>query len=164
MSIGNALWLLPWVAVFAALLVFKRKRDRTADYGEVQAFQAALPWWVGTAELLVALVWGGLFSVGVWKIYSRVWGEYPLPDVITSPGPIYVMLGLGAIILPLALLCANTVSWVIPPLRTANRRAFRGKKVSFSSMNLGLVKFAFVSVPTGLLALLVAAIQPWSSH
>jgi hypothetical protein len=150
------------MAVLAALLLFMRKRRRTVDYAEGQALKAALPWWVGTLERLVALICAAVFGVGVWKFYFAVSGDSPPAGPITSPGPVYVIFGIGAIILPLALLCANAVSWVFPPLRDANLRAFRGNGVTFRSMNVGLIKFALVSVPAGLLALLVAAIQPWS--
>src|SRR5579864_5409617 len=128
-------WLiLPLAAPLAALLLFMRKRQRTVDYAEVQAFKAALPWWVGTIERFVALGWGCLFSVGAWKIYVLVSGGPPPPGPIASPGPVYVVLGIGAIILPLALLCANVVSWIVPPLRNANERAFRGKGLSFKTI------------------------------
>jgi hypothetical protein len=112
---------------------------------------------------LVALICAALFAVGVWRVYFAVSGDTPPAGPITSPGPMYVVFGIGGIILPLALLCANAVSWLVPPLRNANLRAFQGKGVSFKSMNIGLIKFALVSLPAGLLALLVAAIQPWSS-
>jgi len=157
------LWLaLPWIAALAALLLFMRKRQRTVDYAEGQAFKAALPWWVGTIERLVALASGCLFAVGAWKICILVAGAPPSTGPINSPGPIYVILGIGAIILPLALLCANGVSWIVPPLRNANQRAFRGKGLSFKTINRGLIKFASISALAGLALIGVAAIQPWS--
>lgn len=157
------LWLaLPWIAAMSALLLFMRKRQRTVDYAEGQAFKAALPPWVGAIERLVALAWAFLFAIGAWKVYILVSDAPPRPGPINSPGPIYVILGIGAIILPLSLLCANGVSWIVPPLRNANRRAFRGKGLSFKTLNQGLIKFALVSATAGFALIGVAAVQPWS--
>src|SRR5690242_1221396 len=104
MSFANTLWIFaPLIAVIAGLLLFMRKRQRTADYAEVQAFKAALPWWVGTIERFVALGWGTLFTILAYEIYFRVSGDSPSPAPISSPGPVFVILGIGAIILPLAL-------------------------------------------------------------
>ena len=157
------LWLaLPWIVVLPALLLFMRKRQRTIDYAEGQAFKAALPWWVGIIERFVALAWATLFAVGAWKIYVLVTGASPPSGPIASPGPIYVVFGTGAIILPLALLSANAVSWIVPPLRNANQLAFRGKGLSFKRINRGLIKAALVSAVVGLALIGVATIKPWS--
>jgi hypothetical protein len=155
------LWLILPFAPLVALLLFMRKRRRTVDYAEGQAFKAALPWWVGTIERFVVLGWGCLFSIAAWKIAVLVSGPPP-PGPITSPGPIYVVLGIGAIILPLAFLCANAVSWIVPPLRNANERAFRGKDLSFKTINQGLIKFGLVSALAGLALVGIAAAKPWS--
>lgn len=158
-----AMWLaLPFIAAIAALLLFMRRRQKTVDYAEGQAFKAALPWWVGSIERFVALAWLWLFAVGAWKICILVTGAPPPPGPLNSPGPVYVILGIGAIILPLALLCANVVSWIIPPLRNANQRAFRGKGLSFKTLNQGLLKFAFLSALAGAALIGVAAMRPWS--
>ena len=163
MSVADFLWIiLPVAAALAALLLFARKRRRTSDYAEGQAFRAALPWWVGTIERVVALACAFLFAVGTWKIYLLLSGDTPSPGPISQPGPVYVVLGIGLIILPLALLCANVVSWVVPPLRSANQRAFRGSGLSFRRLNLGLMKASLVFVSAGLVLLVIAASKPWS--
>jgi hypothetical protein len=162
MSVTEALWVFaPLVSAVVALLLFARKRRRTADYAKGRAFKAALPWWVGTIERLVALACASVFAVGAWKVCVVLAGP-PSPDPITSPGPFYVIVGIGAIILPLALLCANVVSWIVPPLRSANERAFRGNGASFRSLNQGLIKGALASASAGLILIGVAAIKPWS--
>lgn len=158
-----ALWVaLPLIAPLAALILLMRKRRKTVDYAEGQAFKAALPPWVATVERFVALAWGSLFAFGAWKICILITGAPPPPGSISSPGPIYVILGIGAIILPLAFLCANVFSWIVPPLRNANQRGFRGKSISFKTMNQGLIKFALVSALVGVALIGVAATQPWS--
>ena len=160
MPVGHALWIfVPFVTAIGALLLFARKRQRTADYADGKAFKAALPWWVGTVERLVALA--TLFAVGAWKVCVLLAGAPP-QGPITSPGPVYVIVGIGAIILPLSLLCANVVTWLVPPLRDANQRAFRGNGVSFRSLNEALIKGAFVSALAGLILIGIAIIKPWS--
>lgn len=163
MSPAEVMWLvLPWSAVVLGLFLFARKRQKTVDYAEGQAFKAALPWWVGTVERLVALAWAYVLVVSTWKIYSLLLGRSPTAVSSGTAEKVFVVLGIGLIIVPLALLCANVVSWIVPPLRHANEQAFRGKSISFRSLNMGLIKGALISVPAGLLALVIAAIQPWS--
>lgn len=163
MSAAEVMWIvLPWSAVVLALLLFARKRQKTLDYSEGQAFKAALPWWVGTIERLVAFAWAYALAVSTWKTYCLILGHSPAAVSSAATDKVFVVLGIGLIIIPLALLCANAVSWIVPPLRHANEQAFRGKNVSFRSLNIGLMKGAFVSVGAGLLALIIAAIQPWS--
>ena len=164
MSAVEVMWfVVPWSAVVVALLLFARKRQKTIDYAEGQAFKAALPWWVGTIERLVALASAYALAVGTWKIYSLLLGHAPTAVSSTTAEKVFVVLGIGLIIAPLALLCANAVSWIVPPFRHANEQEFRGNSVSFRSLNMGLIKGALISVPAGLLALIIAAIQPWSS-
>ncbi len=163
MSPVEVMWIvLPWSAVVLALLLFSRKRQKTLDYSEEQAFKAALPWWVGTTERLVAIAWAYALAVSTWRIYSLILGHSPAAVSSTTADKVFVVLGIGFIIIPSALLCANAISWIVPPLRRANEQAFRGKDVSFRSLNVGLMKGALVSVAAGLLALVIAAIQPWS--
>jgi hypothetical protein len=162
MSDTEALWtFVPLVGAIVALLLYARRRKRTADYAKGRAFKAALPSWVSSLELLVALGWASLFAIGAWKACVLFAGP-PSPGPITSPGPVFVIVGIGVIILPLALLCANVVSWIVPPLRDANLRAFRGNGVSFRSLNQGLIKGALVSAVAGLILIGIAVIRPWS--
>ena len=63
---------------------------------------------------------------------------------------------------PVGALMANLMSWLWPPLRQANEAAMQGTQVSFTTANYGLVQFAIVSVPVGLLAVAVAAFAPWA--
>jgi hypothetical protein len=157
------MWIvLPWSAVVLALLLFARKRQKTLEYSEEQAFKAELPWWVGTIERLVAIAWEYVLAVSTWRIYSLILGHSPAAVSSTTADKVFVVLGIGLIIIPLALLCANAVSWIVPPLRHTNEQAFRSKNVSFRSLNIGLMKGALVSVGAGILFLSVAAFQPWS--
>lgn len=162
MSLAEFVWIFaPLVTCGAALFFFARKRRTTIDFAQARAFKAAVPWWVGTVERLVALVCASLLAIGAWEICERLLG-LPPPGPITSPRAIYVLLGIGAIILPLALLCANLVSWIVRPLRSANQRALHGNGLSFGTLNLGLLKFALVCASVGLLLIGIAAVRPWS--
>jgi len=163
MSRGEILWIVaPWGVLLVLLLVVTQYRQKTEDYADGQAFKAALPWWVGFVEQIVALAWGFAWAVSIWKLYSLLLGRSPAGSSSVAE-EVFVVLGIGLIIVPLALLCANAVSWVVPPLRHANQRAFRGTHVSFGSLNMGLIKGALVSLPVGIAALVVAAIQPWAN-
>lgn len=164
MSRAEIVWIVaPWGALLVLLLAFTQYRQKTEDYTEAQAFKTALAGWVGLIERIVALAWAFAWGVSIWKLYSLFLGHSPAGDSSTA-GKLFVVVGIGIIIVPLALLCANAVSWAIPPLRHANQRAFRGKNVSFGSLNLGLIKGALVSLPVGVAALIVAAIRPWSGQ
>jgi hypothetical protein len=161
MSRTEALWIFaPWGLLVIFLLVFTAFRQKATDYAQAQAFKAGLPWWVGFVEQIVALAWGFVWAVSIWKLYSLLSGVSMAPGSSTAE-MVFVVLGIGLIIVPLALLCANIVCWAIPPLRKANQRAFRGKNVSFGSLNFGLIKGALISLPVGIAALIVAAINPW---
>jgi len=164
MSFADTVWIVaPLIPVLAGLLFFMKKRQKTVDYAEGQAFKVALPWWVSTIERLVVAALLTLFAVIASKIYFSVSADSPSPAPISSPGPVYVILGGVAIILPLTLLCANVVSWIVPPLRSANQRAFRSNGLSFKTMNVGLIRAALVSGLFGLALIGIAAIKPWSS-
>src|SRR5207247_7512898 len=125
MSSAETVWtIVPLVAALAALLLFVRKRRTTVDYAETRAFKAALPWWVGSIERLVALAWAYLLAVATWKIYVVLLGHSRSTASFSTAGKLYVVLGIVAIVLPLALLCATGASGLISPLGAARDRAF----------------------------------------
>ena len=156
---GMGLLALPLVALFW----FMRERRRTIDYAETKVFKASLPWWVKNIETLLMLTFGYLWATAGFRLFvllkgSSVGVDRPLVGVAA----VYVVIGLGFIVLPMAMLSANVTSWIVPFLRTANQEALQGTHVSFKSMNRGLIAFASASVPFGMVALLIAAIEPWN--
>ena len=150
----------PLSAVLVGMNFFMKGRRKTKDYAESAASKASLPWWVKNIELLVAIAAAYILATATFKLYAFLLGSSPF-KTLSGPSAVYVVMGIGSIILPAALLVANAFSWAFPVLRRANERAFRGHQVSFGTANLGLIKFAMVSVPIGVIALWAAAVQPW---
>jgi hypothetical protein len=152
--------MVPLLAALGGLIFWWRKRRRTTDYVESRAVKARLPWWVKNIESLVAFVCGWLLAMATVKIYSLLLRPPRSPASLVGAPAVYEVLGIGFVIVPMALLCANAVSWIVPGLRNANRQAFRGTYVSFTTANSGLIKGASFSVPLGLVMLYIAANLP----
>jgi len=161
--VNETVWAVaPLVVLLVALLAFSNRRKRTADYAESRAAKSELASWVKWVEFLSAVVVClilGKIALGIFEILSS---PSPASSTQTGASAIYVVIGIGSIVLPLGLLAANLLSWSVPTLRRENERAFRGHRVSFTSANTGLIKAACVSVPAGILAFYIAAIEPWS--
>ncbi len=163
MSVTETVWAFaPLVAALIALLTFSRNRRQTADYAESKAVKAELPGWVKLTELLSMVVFCAALAVATFKIFGLFRGFSRSADTLTNASAVYVVFGIGSLVLPLGLLAANLFSWIVPTLRQANERAFRGHQVSFEIANSGLIKFACISVPFGAVALCLAAIEPWA--
>jgi len=149
--------------LLAAFILFKRIRRRTADFHESAGFKARLPGWIRQVEAALLCAFVGAGAAGITLLFHSATGLLPFdPQASTGVAALYFSVGLVLISLPAAALAANLVSWLIPPVRSANERAMAGSKVSFSSTNRGLLYFAAVSVPLGLLILWTAAWAPWS--
>lgn len=163
MPIIETIWAAaPLVVLLAALLAFSNRRKRTADYAEARAAKAELAPWVRWAELFSAVVSCFVLGKIVFGIFEILIAPSQTSETQTGASAIYVAIGIGSIVLPLGLLAANLLSWAVPALRRENERAFRGHRVSFTSANTGLIKAACVSVPVGVLACYIAAIEPWA--
>src|SRR5262249_25039771 len=74
---------------------------------------------------------------------------------------VYTCLGIGMIVVPLVLLGVNGVSWLLPPLRRANLRAFEETGMSYAVANAGLVRALAVTTPLGLLIIGIGVVEPW---
>jgi len=164
MPAGQTEWAIGLLVVpLVALIWFMRRRRRTVDYAESRTVKTRLPWWVKNVETLLLLAFGYLWTVAGFGLYALFCGNRSAAHApLVGASAVYVVVGLGFILLPLAMLSANAASWTIPILRKANQQAFSGTQVSFKSANIGLIRFALVSVPFGLAALLIAAIEPWT--
>ena len=163
MPAAQTVWIIGLIVPpLLVLFGLMRMRRRTVDYAESIAVKTRLPWWVKNIETLLVLAFGYLWATASFKFYVLLRGGNPAEQApLVGAAAVYVVLGLGFIILPMAMLSANAASWIIPFLRNANREAFRGTHVSFKSANFGLIKFTSVSVPFGMATLLIAAIEPW---
>jgi hypothetical protein len=164
MPAAQAAWVTGlFVLPLVALLAFMRRRRQTVDYAESRAAKARLPWWVKNVETLMMLAFGYAWGVLAYKFYVLLRGSRSTVGAPPAGAPaIYVGLGMMFILLPMAMLSANAISWTVPLLRNVNQAAFRGTHQSFKSANNGLIKFAWFSVPFGMAAILVAAIEPWT--
>jgi hypothetical protein len=163
MSFAESVWSFGFLGLLlATALLFRRFRRRTADYHESRVAKGRLPSWVRVVERLVmyaAILGLGALVLVVFGNESRAEGG---AHHLGGAAAIYIALGALLIAIPLGALLANLVSWLLPPLRRANEAAMSGTQVSFLSANRGLVLFGAVSVPIGLVAVVVAAIAPWA--
>jgi hypothetical protein len=145
-----------------ALGVFRRLRRRTQSYSEGRTFKARLPPWVQTVEKVVwiamLLLIGGVVLRSFWAAHGVVMPGHP----VKGASAVFSVMGAGLIAVPLAMLGANAVSWLLPPVRAANLRAMDGLHVSFGDLNRGLVLFGCVSVPVGIIELVAAIFEPWA--
>jgi hypothetical protein len=148
------------VILLLGLMTFKRLRRRTSDFHQSAKFKGQLPGWVRQFEFLTMSA--SLFAtfLAVSWLFIR-FGEPSHGRSATGAAAVFLALGVGLISLPTALLSANLVSWLIPPVRAANERAMEGLQVSFWSVNRGLLQFAAVSVPLGIALLALEVVAPW---
>jgi hypothetical protein len=158
-SASEALWAFGLLAILLlSLVVFQRVRGRTRDFEETMTFKERLPGWVRAFESIT------LCSLIVAATVGAMWGTFQLvPDMKRAVGvvAIYGVMGSLLVSVPVACLAANLVSWLIPPVRTANSRAMLGLRISFLSVNRGLLWFGGVSIPLGVALIAIAAIAPW---
>ena len=161
MQVREALWGVGLLAVlFGALTVFRRFRRRTEDYRQAALFKRRLPLWVGQLEttILCLLLTPALMIVVrvVFVLRDRFGG-----GDMSGVAAIYFALGLLLGAVPIAMLGANVVSWLLPSVRRANLKAMEGLQVSFWSLNRGLLWFAAATVPLGAALLALAILSPW---
>ena len=147
--------------LLGGLLIFKRFRRRTRDFAEAQAVKGRLPAWVGLVERINWFALTILIGAGLFQIFAAIHGGASRSHRIEGSVAGLVVIGVGLIAVPFAMVISNWISWIVPPLRAANLRAMTGPQVSFGRANLGLVQFASVSIPVGLVLLWMAVAEPW---
>jgi len=159
----ESLWSLGMLGLLLlALWIFRRLRRRTQGYSARQTFKARLPQWIQGVEKAVwvamLLLIGGVVLRSFWTAHGVVMPGHP----VKGASAVFSVMGAGLIALPLAMLGANAVSWFLPPVRAANLRAMDGLNVSFGALNGGLILFGCVSIPVGVIELVVATFEPWA--
>ncbi len=148
--------------LLVALQIFKRRRRGTADFRASAEFKAKLPSWVKQFETLTFAAFRVGFVFGVaWLFFQVVAPPEAAAHARQGAGGVYFAMGTMLIAIPLAMLCANLLSWLVPAVKTANIRAMRGLPVSFWGANRGLLQFGAASIPTGFALLVLAALAPW---
>ena len=147
--------------LFLGLETFKRFRRRTRNFTEVRKFKGELPYWTKTVESFNWLVLSLLFGAIVFRLFAMAHAALHPERRIEGAAAIYGVIGTFLIVVPLALLGANFISWIVPPLRRANINAMTGLDISFNASNRGLLQFGAVSIPLGALLLIFATMEPW---
>jgi uncharacterized BrkB/YihY/UPF0761 family membrane protein len=160
MSSDEFIWSVGFLGVlFAAILLFRRVRRKALDYHQSRTARSRLPSRVRLIEKTFlysfVIVIGLLIGFTFQKLENA-------GQKIAGATAIYVFFGSMIIAFPIGALLANLLSWLLPPLRKANEAAMSGTQVSFVSVNRGLVKFSIISIPVGLVALIVAGVAPWA--
>jgi hypothetical protein len=157
-----ALWSFGFLGLLlAAALLFRKLRRGTIDYQDSMAARSRMPSWARVVEKVAlwsfVLATGFVVVVAFHQIYEL---EHPGRHIVGATA-VFATFGAILIAFPIGALLANLLSWILPPIRTANEAAMAGTEVSFTSANRGLLQFALVSVPVGVAALALAAIAPW---
>jgi hypothetical protein len=143
-------------------LVFRRLRRDTVGKAERDQFRTRLsPWVTGLEMLNVVVIFAGLslvaFSV-LLRLHATFHGSSP------ATGLAIMLIGVACAIglLPPAMILANLVSWVIPPLRAANELANAGlPTTSFAGANNGLLVASAIVLPLCILQAALGVIEPW---
>ena len=151
-----------WVA---ALSIFQRYRRRSQGFAERAAFRAALPAWVSLFEMsiFISVFFGIIVTLmmlqsGLYRHLNSAGGAHN-PSGFSS---LLIVMAIGTVSVLFAMLFANFISWIIPPVRRANQRAAqRLSTMSFAQANSGPLKFGAVIVPVCILQGLIGLIEPW---
>ena len=106
--------------------------------------------------MLVAI--GGAAFSGFLAVHNALMWRQP----VRGASAVFSVTGVCLMALPLAMLAANGISWILPPVRAANLRAMDGLRVSFGDINRGLILFGCVSVPVGVVDIVIAIFEPWA--
>lgn len=146
-----------------ALQVFKRIRRRMPSFEVARTFKERLPGWVLTFEKTTLYFLAVLIAL---SLFSAIAYLHPLPQPgRNSGGATVVFAALGAILVssPIAALIANGISWLLAPVRRANLQAMSGLPMSFGGINRELLQYGAVSASVGIVAFILAVLEPWAS-
>lgn len=163
-AISGLTTLATWFIVRLILTRYLRYRRKTQSGQDWQRYKAKLPVWVKQIEMLLWLVlWLPLMLASIIlleRAYSALHSAQSLPNGVTV-GLIVVSSALTTLV-P-ALLLANVVSWLLPPIRIANLAAMQEfATVSYGSATTGLVKVGSVVIPASLAVAVLAVLAPWA--
>lgn len=163
MTNAEAIWSFAMLGMLLlGLMIFMRIPRKTRDFAENRTFKGRLPAWVAVIE---RVNWYGLtllFGAAAFRAFEVVHEAARPGHRIEGADAVYSIAGVALIALPIAMICANAISWIVPPLRKANTDAMDGLHVSFAKFNQGLLLVGAVSIPLGLIDLAIAATEPWT--
>ncbi len=163
MTVAENVWSFGMLgALVVALQIFMRIRRRTKSHSDASLFKSQLPGWVLLMEKFVLYCLVLATGVVLCLAFNAVHRHFSPGRPVSGATAIFATLGAGLVGLPIAALSANGISWMVPALRSANLHAMSGVPVSFGQMNKGLMLFGAVSVPVGLIWLVLAVVEPWA--
>src|SRR6185312_7210869 len=149
-----------------AALAFRRIRRDSQGYAERNVLRSRLPPWVAAFEGIVLMLLWVAGSLGLLFAFMRVHGALHPRVRAKDVGELaMILIGIGSFVaaLPPCMLAANLVSWLVPPVRTANAAAMAGQPTTtFANANRGLALLAAVVVPMALAPALLGAVEPWT--
>jgi hypothetical protein len=144
-------------------LVARRLRRNTVGKQERDRFRARAPSWLTSLEMINVIAILLVLSLGAFSALLRLHATLHGPSPAT--GLVIVLVGLACFIggMPPAMILANLVSWMIPPLRAANEAANAGlPTASFAGANKGLLVASAIVLPLCLLQAALGVIEPWA--
>ena len=166
---SQEVWLLLMLAPWAVgLILYRRYRPRTRGFAERTLFQARTPQWLKNTERFVMLViWVGLTLMllkGFTDLHRVIHGDAGM----ARPGrTASITMALGAFLAPAgpALLAANLIAWLVPPLRRANLIAMEGLPTTrLARANLDLLTLTAATAPLALAEAFAGAFEPWAGR
>jgi hypothetical protein len=153
---------LGWIA---AAMAFRRARRGTQGYAERNALRSRLPAWVATAESVVLVLLWVTSSLGVLFVFVQLHvALHPRVRAKDVGQLAMILIVTGSFVATLvpSMLVANLVSWLVPPLRTANESAMVGlPTTTFANASRGVAVLGAFVVPLALAQGLLGAVEPW---
>jgi hypothetical protein len=155
-GLGGLLLLI--AVMYGCLAVFRRRRSQTGQRQTWQQFKSSLPAWVRSVESTALIViWGGLILI----LFTAAMGILGASHFKHDLSQITLVLAITVGTLPLAALLANVISWVVPPVRRANRAAMAAHPgLSLRRANAELATMAVVAAFFALALFILAYLRP----
>jgi hypothetical protein len=167
----SALITIPLTVIFVPLLLGKMPYFRRPDVVARRAAKAQLPGWVTLVETIFFGVSAGVLVVFFFWIEEHAHRALHQGKNVLSSAPSASSVGfifwliqiLAPVImaLPLAMLLANFVSWLILPIRNLENKIVTGgvRGYSWHDLNFGLIKFSLMALPVCIVLTTISLIQ-----
>lgn len=170
---GNAISLLSMILtiIFVPWLLSRIPYFKRSDVVARRVAKAKLPGWVSLAEFLLFGASAGFLSILFFILEEHTHQAfYPNRRFLSSINPsfstdsifLFIQAGTPVILaLPLSMLFANFVSWLIPPMRNAENKIMAEGVPGYSwhELNRGLIKATLIMAPVCLILVLISLIN-----
>jgi hypothetical protein len=156
--VGLAGLLLLLAVMCGCLAVVRRRRLKTGQRQMWRQFKSSLPAWVRTTESIALIaIWGGL----VLAIFTGVMRALGAAHMTHDLSQVTLLFSVTIGTWPLAALLANFISWMVPPIRRANKAAMAMHSgLSFRRANVELAALAVAALSFSFLMALIAYVRP----